>query len=60
MIGDSLHADIAGAGAVGIGTIWIDGHGFSLDEATHEPDEIVSNPGEAALLIEKANDEVTT
>ncbi len=53
MIGDSIQADIAGAAAVGIGTIWVNVHGLSMDEATHEPDEIVSNPGEATLLIEK-------
>ena len=55
MIGDSLQADIAGAASIGIGTIWINGHGRSLDEATHEPDEIVTNPGEAALLIEQVS-----
>ena len=53
MIGDSLHADIAGAGPTGIGTIWINQYGYSLDEATHEPDEMVTNPGEAASLIEQ-------
>ena len=53
MIGDSLQADIAGAASIGIGTIWINGHDNSLDEATHKPDEIVTNPGEAAVLIEQ-------
>lgn len=53
MIGDSLHADIAGAGPIGIGTIWINQYGYSLDEATHEPDEMVTTPGEAASLIEQ-------
>ena len=52
MIGDSLHADIAAAGALGIGTIWINRHDRSLDEATYQPDAIVTNPGEAARLIE--------
>ena len=52
MIGDSLHTDIAGAGSIGIGTIWINQYGYSLDEAIHEPDEIVTTPGEAASLIE--------
>ena len=54
MIGDSLHTDIAGAAAVGIGTIWINRHGYSLEEASHRPDAIISHPAEAALLIEKA------
>lgn len=53
MIGDSLQADIAGAASIGIGTIWINGHGRSLDQAIHSPDEIVTNPGEAASLIEQ-------
>ncbi len=53
MIGDSLQADIAGAASIGIGTIWINQYGRSLDEAIHSPDAIVTNPGEAALLIEQ-------
>ena len=53
MIGDSLQADIAGAASIGIGAIWINGHGRSPDEAIHSPDAIVTNPGEAALLIEQ-------
>ena len=51
MIGDSLHGDIAGAALLGIGTIWINGHDGSLDGATHKPDAIVTNLGEAARLI---------
>lgn len=54
MIGDSLQADIAGAGALRIGTIWINGRGFSVEDARHPPDAIVTNPGEAAELIESA------
>ena len=54
MIGDSLQADIAGAGALGIGTIWINGRGFSTQDAVHAPDAVVTNPGEAAELIESA------
>ena len=53
MIGDSLHTDIAGAASIGIGTIWINRYGHTLDEAIHEPDEIVAGPGEAASLIEQ-------
>lgn len=53
MIGDSLQADIAGAEALGIGTIWINPHGWSAAGASAQPDAIVGGPAEAAELLEK-------
>ena len=42
MVGDNLHADIAGAQALGIGTVWVDweGKGLSKDSPT-TPDSTV-------------------
>lgn len=53
MVGDSLHADIGGAAALGIGTIWINPHGWSADGAPAQPDAIVAGAAEAAELLEK-------
>ncbi|ELY59611.1 HAD family hydrolase [Natronolimnohabitans innermongolicus] len=36
-VGDSLHADIAGANAMGIDSAWIDAGHDALDGASHEP-----------------------
>ena len=56
MIGDSLHADIAGAARLGIGTIWINQHGWPAEPAVATPDLIVASPAEAAEALERATD----
>ncbi len=59
MIGDSLHADIAGAASLDISTVWINRHGWPVEPAIASPDLTVASPAEAAAVLESAGDRRT-
>ncbi|MBM4436570.1 MAG: HAD family hydrolase [Actinobacteria bacterium] len=52
MVGDSLPADMAGAQALGIRTLWIDHRGQSADRTAAVPDVVVTSAEEAAKQLE--------
>ena len=54
MVGDSIHADIAGAARAGVRSIWINPLGLPVPDGLAHPDAVVSGPAEAAAFIERA------
>ncbi len=52
MIGDNALADIAGAAALGIRTIWVNLHGWELPPEVAMPDHEVRDAGAAADLLD--------
>ena len=52
-VGDNMHADVAGAAAVGMSTVWVRGGANTPVNASHEPDYSVDSVAELIPVVEK-------